>query len=134
VRNASIWFRVLLYVGTATLVSGVLRMNSTISWMQSFLTAGDEVILDSLRVTLVGVMGTFYTLVLACLYLPAVFILRARARGLIEASAVPQEVSTAALQETDFSTSLKDVLPKVAALLGPVLAGPVGEFLKNLSG
>jgi hypothetical protein len=133
-RETSVWLRVFLYAGTAGLVAGVLRMNATISWMQSFLIAADEPTLDTLRTTLVGTIGTFYSLMLASLYLPAVFIVRERARGVIHAAAVPAKVKTAALGETNFSTSLKDVLPKIVALLGPVLAGPVGEFLKNLSG
>lgn len=133
-RETSVWLRVFLYVGTAGLVAGVLRMNATISWMQSFVVAADEPILNSLRTTLVGTIGTFYSLMLASLYLPAVFIVRERARGVIHAAAVPAEVKTAALDATNFSSSPKDVLPKIIALLGPLLAGPVGEFLKNLSG
>jgi len=42
---------------------------------------------------------------------------------------VKEEVS----QQADWSANLKDVLPRVAALLGPLLAGPIGELLVRLA-
>ena len=133
-RESSTYMRIFLYVGTAALVTGVLRMNATLSWMQSFLVPADEVILDGLRTTMVGVIGATYSLMLASMYLPAMLILRARASGLIGEAAVTPEVRAEARQEVDFSVSFKDVLPRILALLGPVLAGPAGEFLARLAG
>ncbi|MBV9110404.1 MAG: hypothetical protein JO306_13410 [Gemmatimonadetes bacterium] len=132
-RRLARWMRIVLYIGTAGLVTGVFRMNATISWAQSFVVPGDDAILDDLRVTMVTVIGAFYSLALVALYLPAMMIIRARARGVIEGSALEPAVKEEVSQQADWSANLKDVLPRVAALLGPLLAGPIGELLVRLA-
>jgi hypothetical protein len=128
-EQCSAYLRLFLYVGTASLVVGVFRMNATIAWTQSFLLPGDESILDPLRVTMVTVIGAFYSLVLASLYIPSVLILRARARGVIQDATVPAEVKAEASGKLDVYSNYSTVLPRIVALLGPLLAGPIGELM-----
>jgi hypothetical protein len=129
----STYLRIFLYVGTAGLVAGVLRMNATMTWMQAFLVPSDEPILDPLRITMVSVIGAFYSLMLASIYLPSVVILRERARTLINSASITDDEKAVFRQQFDFPATFRDVFPRIVALLGPLLAGPIGEFLKNLA-
>lgn len=126
--------RVILYVTTAALVVGVLRLSATLSWVEAFLTPGDAAIFAGFGTTVTAMVGAHYSLTLAGLYLPAAYIIRERARGVIASAPVPEAMREKAYARPEFSVALSSVLPRIVALLGPLLAGPVGEFLKGLAG
>jgi hypothetical protein len=71
---------------------------------------------------------------LASLYLPAAFIVRERARAAVAAAPVPDAAKAEAYSRPELSLALPNVLSRIAVLLGPLLAGPIGEFLKSLAG
>jgi hypothetical protein len=126
--------RVVLYVATAALVVGVLRMSATLGWLEAFLTPGDAAVFAGLRTTTTGMVGAYYSLMLAAVYLPGAYIVRERARGVIASAPVPDATREKAYSRPEFSIALSSVLSRIAVLLGPLLAGPIGEFLKGLAG
>lgn len=126
--------RIFLYVATLLLVIGVLRMQAVMDWVLTFLEPGDAEALGGLTSTVSSVIGAFYSLVLAAVYLPAAHVLKTRAEAAIDGSGAAEEVKDRIRESTVFSQSLNAVLPRLAALLGPLLAGPFAALLERLAG
>jgi hypothetical protein len=126
--------RIFLYVATLLLVVGVLRMQAVMDWVLAFLEPDDAEALGGLTSTLSSVIGAFYSLVLAAVYLPAAYVLKTRAEAAIDTSGATEEVKGKIRESTVFSQSLNAVLPRLAALLGPLLAGPFAALLERLAG
>jgi hypothetical protein len=124
--------RIFLYLATVLLVVGVLRMQAVMNWVLAFVTAEDAEALAELLGTVPSVVGAFYSLVLAAVYLPTAYILRARAEKVITDAEAPPEVKAEARGTTVLSHSLDTTLPRIAALLGPLLAGPFASLLERL--
>ena len=125
--------RIFLYVGTVLLVVGVLRMNAVFSWAYSFLAIVDAAALQGIRLTSVSILGAFYSLLLACVYVPAAWVLRERAAALIRVSGALPEARQQQAARTDISLSLADAFPRILAIVAPLLTGPVGELVGRLS-
>jgi hypothetical protein len=119
--------RPVLYVGAATFVIAVLRLSATHAWGLSYLPPDSDLgkAVASLTTGIVGTMGTVYTLLIGGIYLPAAFILRARLRKIAATQPDPE----AWLASHGMGLSFFQFLPRVLALLGPLLAGPLGELL-----
>jgi hypothetical protein len=110
-----------LYVAAAVLVMSVLRLSATHAWAVSYLSPETEVgkTVASLTTGIVGSLGATYTLVIAGIYLPAAFMLRSRLREVAPTQSI-----------TDGWTQL---LLRVMALIGPLLAGPLGDLLVKVT-
>lgn len=125
--------RLVLYVGTFMLVSGVLLIRSVYQWSLAFGLRDAEAVkaAEGFFSVLLAVEGGYFTLLLAAVYIPAAFILRHRADLL---SGLPQEEEEKEkeLQNHNLSFSFMQSLPRIAAILGPLLAGPVGELFSRL--
>lgn len=126
--------RVFLYVATLLLVVGVLRMQAVMDWVLTFLLPNDAEALKGLTSTVSGVISAFYSLVLAAVYLPAAYVLKTRAEAVIDTSGAAEEVKGKIREDTVFSQSLNAVLPRLAALFGPLLAGPFAALVDRLVG
>lgn len=128
--------RPVLIVGAVTLVIAILRLSVTHAWGASFLPPDSALAknLASLITGIVGSLGTVYTLLMAALYLPAAIILRARVMKLATTQQDPQTW----LSNNGLDLSISKVVPRVIALLAPLLAGPLGDLLvratKDLGG
>jgi hypothetical protein len=122
--------RLVLYVGAATLVMAVLRLAATHAWAVSYLAPDIEPgkSITTLITGIVGSLGTTYTLLIAGIYLPAALILRERLRNLPSAQADPESF----LATHGLSPTLTRILPRVMALIAPLLAGPLGDALVKL--
>lgn len=131
------YLRTVLYVGTFLLVVGVLLMRSIFQLSLAFIPgipgteAGAEKIVESLTSSIVSGEAGFYTLILAGVYLPAAFILQGRARALKGLPEQPSEKDKI-LHDYGLNFSLTESLPRIIAILGPFLVGPVGELLRHL--
>ena len=130
------YLRSVLYVGTLVLVVGVLLMKSIFQWSLAFIRQpgdGDAVekIVEGFTSSIVAADAGFYTLLLAAVYLPAAFILQWRARSL---KGLPKERSERdkVLHGHGLTFSFKESFPRIVAILGPFLAGPVSELIKNI--
>lgn len=141
------YLRALLYVGMVALVVSVLRLTALFHWALSFLPSDDRAARLVARVTSNVTSGeaAAYTLLLAAIYVPAALVLRRRARALIPPQKERLRRSKDGkdekmlsgdewLEENGLSVtgSLKDILPKLAAILAPLLVGSVGDLLKVL--
>lgn len=123
-------FRLILYLGAFLLIVSTLRMSVLFSWsldyLQSDLPGYQE--LENIVSTILISQGCFYTLILAVVYLPSVFILRQQAR---KVEFKPEEREERETWLKHFS--LTQHLPRVAAMLGPLVAGPASEILGALA-
>lgn len=119
--------RPILIVGACTLVIAILRLSVTHAWGASYLPPESTLAknLASLITGIVGSMGTVYTLLMAAMYLPAALVLRARVMNVAIAQADPQKW----LSDHGLDLSFSKILPRVIALLAPLLAGPLGDLL-----
>jgi len=124
--------RLILYVGTFMLVTGVLLIRSVFNWSVAFLMRDEQVIkiADKFFSDLTAIEGAYFTLILALVYLPAAFILQKRAESLSDLPTLETEREKV-LTDYGLGFSLTQSLPRVLAILGPLLAGPVGELLSR---
>ncbi len=123
-----------LNVGSALLVGGILHMSAWIRWPTGLLS--DPVEQSALSGAVLAVTmfwGATFTLMLITTYGPAASYLSRQARKLAEQA---QQAGTIKdpqrwLQDNHFSVTLGEQLPQISAILGPVLAGPIGSFLMS---
>lgn len=128
------YLQLILYVGTVMLVVGVLLIRSMYQWSLAFILRDEQAIkvAESFYSNLLAAEGGFFTLILAAVYLPAALILRSRADSL---EGLPEENAEKEKQLKDYNLtfSFAESLPRLLAILGPLLAGPVGELFSRLS-
>lgn len=123
--------QLVLYAGTLMLVLAVLLMQSVSQWSLAFIPPDGQKAATALFSGILTVEGGFLTLVLAAVYLPAAFLLQKRAESLPDLPETePQREE--ALKNYNLAFSLSQSLPRIAAILGPVLVGPIGEMLGRL--
>lgn len=118
-------------MGSALLVSGILHMSAWLRWPTGLLSDPlEQSALSGAVLAITMFWGTTFTLVLISTYGPAASYLSEQARILAEQEETikdPQQW----LQDNHFSVTLGEQLPQISAILGPVLAGPVGSFLMS---
>lgn len=123
------YLRIILYTGTALLVTAILLKKSIYQWTLAYTPQDDALETASNFVTsLLTLEGGFYTLVLAAAYFPAALVLQRRAQLMVGPSLDDAEQETK-LKEYGFNFSLKETLPRILAILGPFLTGPVADLL-----
>jgi len=124
------YLRIILYTGTFLLVTAILFKKSVYQWSLAY-TSQDEVALKTAMdfvASLLTLDGGFYTLVLAAGYFPAVLVLQRRAQVLVDTS-IEEVEKGKKMQEYGLTFSFRESLPRILAILGPFLAGPVGDLL-----
>jgi hypothetical protein len=122
--------RVVLYVGTLLLVISVLLLNAVNQWSISFIPPDAVEAARSFYVGFSSVFGGFHSLILAAVYLPAAYVLQRRARQL--AKELPPDQQEETLKSNGLTFSLRESMPRILAILGPLLAGPIGDLLKSV--
>ena len=129
--------RVLLYLGAAMLVLGVIVGHRAYGWMFSFFPPTGEGIPDAkslaeFRNVATGLAGAFYTLVLASIYLPSAYVLNRIAGDLARESLGPvpeAKKSEAWLASRQLSLGWQGQLTRIVALVAPVASSLVTQFL-----
>jgi hypothetical protein len=132
--------RALLYAGTCALVIYVLRVSIQANWALAYLPPSPPenkadapaVLMASLTSAFTSAQAASSTLLLAAIYIPAFIILRSRAVSLADPHMTPKAREDW-LKENGLSVSFTEHLPKVAAILGPLIVGPLGELLGRLT-
>ncbi|HEV2799978.1 MAG TPA: hypothetical protein VGW12_05765 [Pyrinomonadaceae bacterium] len=124
--------RALLYAGAAALIIGVLRLAAALNWGGGFWASGSASGREASALIngIISSLGISYTLILVSMYLPTVLILNARVESL--AHAVAPENPKEWLDKRGLILSYRGYLPRLLALLGPVLIGPFGQLLNAL--
>lgn len=132
-RRRQTLLRYVLYVGAALLAIAVLALSARLGWGKSYLPSESPMAtpVNDLVKGIVNSMGAFYALLMAAVYIPAALVLQSRVKqlALIEA---PDDPNTW-LTTNGFSLSVSDYVRRIVALLGPMLAGPLGELLIQTS-
>jgi hypothetical protein len=126
--------RYLLYMGAVLLVIGVLRLSTTLNWGASFIPSESATgkLLGILIPGIVSSLGTYYTLLMAAMYLPAALILRARARELVNENVEVEAERDSWLSNHGLTLSYVESLPRIIAILAPLMAGPFFDIMKHL--
>ena len=119
--------RPVLYVGALTLVVAVLRLSATHAWAVTYLPANSDLgqAVATFTKGIIGTLGTVFTLLIGGIYLPAALMLQARVREVAPSQQSPEEF----IKNCGIDLSLPATLGRAIVLLGPFLAGPLGERL-----
>ncbi len=129
--------RFLLYVGMVVLVSNIVQVWSFLEQVHGFLIADPARGADTVKAlakSLVASRSVLGTLLLAAVYLPASFFLKEEAYRLAE-EALPGDTPSkheAWLKEHDLSSTIPEMLPRFAAILAPLIAGPLADLASRL--
>jgi hypothetical protein len=116
----------LLYLSTFLLILGLFRGSADFSWAKTFLSEGSANVIKELLSNVSTVLGGFYTLLIACTYLPAAYIIQRRAENALGRNVGDTE---AELKKLGFTFSFSDAIPRILAIAGPFLTGAVGDYL-----
>jgi hypothetical protein len=124
-----------LNASAALLVSGILHMNTWLSWSAALVEnqpVREAIELLTLSVTVYW--GMAFTLMIVAGFVPAMMLLRARAVGLYRQTSGEQAGDTEQwLTEQGFKFSVGGQLPQVAVMLAPLLAGPAASLFGTLA-
>lgn len=121
-----------LFAGAAVLVAGIIELDSLYRWAVT--TAGITTPKDAVSVISAAATvptGTFFSLFLTAVYVPAALILREHASTLarIALPGTAEPVQAKWLQENGLITPISSQITSLLALLGPVLAsGPLNTL------
>lgn len=128
--------KMLLNLGSALLVVGVLHMVVWLRWPAALVTdpkVSGEILGFSTALSMFW--GAAFTLLAVAFYVPASYVLSQRAEQAIEAC--PEKAGGLDardwLRRHGLSITPTQQLPQVAMMLAPLLAGPVGTALSSLS-
>jgi len=124
--------RSILYVCTVLLVIGVLRMTASNNWNLTFMTVESSVAARIFFSGLTTMLGGFFTLLLAGIFIPAAYILQQRAKSLLKRSGLTASARSERLKEAGFTFSWINTLPRFAAIIAPLLTGGVTDLLNKL--
>jgi hypothetical protein len=122
-----------LYVGTALLIASMLRLSALYEWVVLVAEESSRESLKLLASSLMRVWGVYYTTLLATIYLPAYLILRKRGHALIEGASTEAEREKW-LKDRGLALGATDILPRLVAILAPIIAGEAGKLVGLLGG
>jgi hypothetical protein len=124
----------ILYASTLMLVVGILLERSVLQWVVTFMSHDEQAIkvAQNFMASILAIDGGFFTLALALTYLPSAALVRSKAERLKQ---LPKDETERekVLQGYGLNFSFTESLPRLVAILGPLLAGPVGELFGRLA-
>ncbi len=123
-----------LYFSVALLIASIVLIQSVYQWVTLYVVADPtaQEAADMFIKSMMTSTGGYYTLIAAGLYIPTTLILRLRLKQL--ESAVPAETETDGDQSSFVSQGAFKALFHILVILGPLLAGPIGELIGKLGG
>ena len=131
--------RNLLYLGAGFLVTGVLTVSAYMTWPAASFDKGSMATAQILDVatSTATYLGTIFTLMLLVGYVPAFMTLRLRAIAVLARDhdhAADEEMSLEEkVTKSGLDVSWISEIPKVLAIMGPVLTGSLGSLLGGLA-
>lgn len=123
--------RIILYVASAFLIFGMLRMSATLDWSLTFLSDDVAKITEGFLSTFTYVIGFSYTALLAAIYFPTYLLLKQKTDFFISEFNLKQEDLPENIKSKFFDISLLTSLPRITAILAPILTGFLSDFFKN---
>lgn len=126
----------LLYVGATALTLRALEMFFLYRWPGAWLTGSATEYVDRIALAVGMAYGSFFTGILASIYLPTAFILRSRANRLADESVVgPDEDHDAWLAKSGLRLSPFQEFGRLLAVLAPLIAsGPAAKLVGLFTG
>jgi hypothetical protein len=127
------YLRTILYLGTLILVIGMLLIRAVHQWALAYMPRSEAAIktAETFFSNLLAMDGGFFTMLLAAAYLPSAFIVRWQAEQINNLPTADTDKEKE-LQKYHLTFSFTESLPKIIAILGPILAGPIGELFTKL--
>jgi hypothetical protein len=124
----------ILYASTLMLVVGILLERSVLQWVVTFMSHDEPAVkvAQNFMTSILAIDGGFFTLALALTYLPSAAIVRSKAERLEQ---LPKDETERekVLQGYGLNFSFTESIPRLVAILAPLLAGPVGELFGRLA-
>jgi hypothetical protein len=116
------YMRIILYIGSALLFFGIVRIDILSKWHLTFVSSGFTNLLTSFFHDLLRVQAGFYTILLATIYLPAVY--------MIPATPDSPDVKES-IDKKGFFVTLRELAPRLIAVMLPLLAPPITDLIKQ---
>ena len=129
--------KLVVNLGSAMMVVGILHMLVWMRWPAVLVDdPGLAQEIQGLATTVAVYWGATYTLLIFTFYVPTYLVLNRRAEPVLAETfeGLGTKESRVWLKEHGFMLSPAGQLPQAAAILAPLLAGPVASFFTNLPG
>ena len=129
--------KVVLYAGTGVFISTIFMWSFTLRWALVYIYPIEGFYYNSVvsvANSQVIVRGIYFSVLLSATYLPTAAIQYWRASRIAQ-QAIPDALSSERgnwLREKGIGISPAEFLPRLAAILGPVMAGSISELFKLL--
>lgn len=122
------YIKIVLYVGALMLFVGMLRVKLLADWHLIFISLDPAnayyKILADFFTSSITVQAGFYTILLAVIYLPVAYAISVKTSS---------DVTTNEVKENGWwSVSFAELLPRIFAIISPVLAGPIVTLFNYL--
>lgn len=107
----------------------LLRLGALYDWIATTWPADYEKAVGSMSAGLLRVWGFYYTTILAGIYLPGFALLRGEARSTVEHEKLPDVAAQDAwMKKNGLTTEVAEALPRILAILAPVLVGEIHKL------
>jgi len=129
--------RLILYAGTGVFISTIFMWSFTFRWALVYIYPNEGFYYDSvvsIANSQVIVRGVYFSILLSATYLPTTALQYWRASKIAQQEnpdALPSEMAKW-MKENGIGISPTEFLPRIAAILGPILAGSISELFKLL--
>ena len=129
--------RLILYAGTGVFISTIFMWSFTLRWALVYIYPTEGLYYESVvsvANSQVIVRGIYFSILLSATYLPTAAIQYWRASRIVQQAipdAIPAEQANW-LKEKGIGISPAEFLPRLAAILGPIMAGSISELFKLL--
>jgi len=130
----------LLYTGASLLVVTVFRAHAMLDWELGFLrpdpslegaSAAMFTGLEGIVTTIITSQGLFFSLMLAALFVPAYLMLRTSGRETL-AQITPADARDKQLELWEAHFNATRLVPKLLAILAPLLSAPISQYLQSV--
>lgn len=123
--------KIIFYIGAAMLFVAMLRMRLAFDWHMTYVVWYLQAGLSAFFSSIIAVQAAFYTLMLGIMYLPFTLIRKKEQKqGVAKTKAKAQTAEADKASVSAKAWGFIDSLPKLIALIGPFLAGPIAELVK----
>jgi hypothetical protein len=126
--------RLLLYFGTAVLVTEIILGMALLYWPITYLNLDQGQSVESLVSALITQRGINHAMFLAALYIPAFLVFRNDAFRLAQLKfpGTPPAFKATWLKEQGVAYSIWEYWPRLLAILSPLLSKPLAELLHKM--
>jgi hypothetical protein len=126
--------RNVLYIGSVMLITGIINMGAWMRWPAALFSSSDASEINGMALGVTTFWGATFTLTAIAAYLPPAVYLRMKAVEdfrQVNPDKTPAE-EEAWLNDHNLTISPGSQLMPIAAMLGPLVAGPLGALLSHV--